>query len=39
MLQKGDVAPDFPIGDRTLHRMLDERKVVVYFFPKTFTKG
>jgi peroxiredoxin len=39
MLKKGEEAPDFPIGSRTLHRMLEERVVVVYFFPKTFTKG
>ncbi len=39
MLKPGDVAPDFAIGERTLHEMLRKRKVVVFFFPKAFTKG
>jgi peroxiredoxin len=39
MLEVGDDAPDFRVGERTLHQMLEERKVVVFFFPKTFTKG
>jgi peroxiredoxin len=39
MLKGGDDAPDFRIGERTLHQMLERRKVVVFFFPKTFTRG
>ena len=39
MLGIGEEAPDFSIGDRTLHGMLAERTVVVFFFPKTFTAG
>jgi peroxiredoxin len=39
MLEPGDDAPDFGIGKTTLHRMLRDRNVVVFFFPKTFTKG
>jgi peroxiredoxin len=39
MLKAGDEAPDFAIGDRTLHGTLEERAVVVFFFPKTFTAG
>jgi peroxiredoxin len=39
MLDRGDVAPDFRVGDRSLHEMLRERAVVVYFFPKAFTPG
>ena len=39
MLETGDEAPDFRIGERTLHQILAERAVVVFFFPKTFTAG
>ncbi len=39
MLSPGDVAPDFTAGERSLYQMLEERKVVVFFFPKTFTSG
>jgi peroxiredoxin len=39
VLKPGDPAPDFRVGDRTLHQMLEERVVVVFFFPKTFTSG
>lgn len=39
MLARGDAAPDFRVGDSTLHEMLRERAVVVYFFPKAFTPG
>jgi peroxiredoxin len=39
MLQTGDPAPDFQVGERSLHQMLGEGKVVVFFFPKTFTAG
>ena len=35
----GDAAPDFPVGDTTLHALLRERRVAVYFFPKAFTPG
>ena len=39
MLSIGDPAPDFAIGDRTLHEMLGAGTVVLFFFPKTFTAG
>jgi peroxiredoxin len=39
VLKVGDPAPDFGIGKHTLHQLLDERRVVVFFFPKTFTAG
>jgi peroxiredoxin len=39
MLKKGDVAPDFAVGESSLHRMLEKRAVVVFFFPKAFTPG
>jgi peroxiredoxin len=39
MLNRGDVAPDFRVGDRSLLEMLRQRAVVVFFFPKAFTAG
>ena len=39
MLDVGDPAPDFHIGDSRLHEWLEERAVVVFFFPKAFTAG
>lgn len=39
MLKRGKVAPDFPIGDRSLYQMLEEKAVVIFFFPKAFTSG
>lgn len=39
MLKVGDPAPDFPIGDTTLHGLLKRGLVAVYFFPKAFTPG
>jgi hypothetical protein len=33
MLNRGQAAPDFPIGDTSLHRMLESGSVV-FFFPK-----
>lgn len=39
MLKVGDPAPDFPIGETTLARILKDREVVVFFFPKAFTPG
>jgi peroxiredoxin len=39
MLKTGDLAPDFAVGDRTLHGMLEDQRMVVFFFPKTFTSG
>jgi peroxiredoxin len=39
MLEPGDEAPDFPIRDTTLHRKIEQRTVVVFFFPKAFTSG
>jgi peroxiredoxin len=39
MLKVGDLAPDFPIGTTTLHRILEHRAAVVYFFPRAFTPG
>jgi hypothetical protein len=39
MLKAGDPAPDFPVGDTTLHRILAKQEAVVFFFPKAFTPG
>jgi peroxiredoxin len=39
VLDPGDPAPDFAVGPTTLHRLLAERKVVVFFIPKAFTPG
>ena len=39
MLEEGDIAPDFKIGDRSLYDLLEQRSVVVFFFPKVFTPG
>ncbi len=39
MLKRGEVAPDFPVGEGSLYRMLEERAAVVFFFPKAFTPG
>jgi peroxiredoxin len=39
VLQAGDVAPDFAIGQTTLSALLREREAVVFFFPKAFTPG
>jgi peroxiredoxin len=39
VLQLGDAAPDFAIGKDRLHRLLEEREVVLFFFPKAFTPG
>jgi peroxiredoxin Q/BCP len=39
MLKRGQAAPDFPIGGGSLHRMLEDGSVVVFFFPKAFTPG
>ena len=38
-LQPGTDAPDFPVGQSSLHQMLAERAVAVFFFPKAFTPG
>ena len=39
MLKRGQVAPDFTVGDRSLYQMLHDKTVVVFFFPKAFTPG
>ena len=39
MLRLGDQAPDFAIGETTLHGLLKQGQVAVYFFPKAFTPG
>jgi peroxiredoxin len=39
MLEPGELAPDFEVAGRTLHQMLEERVVVVFFFPKAFGSG
>jgi hypothetical protein len=39
MLKLGEVAPDFAIGNTSLYRLLEERSVLVFFFPKAFTPG
>lgn len=37
MLRVGDPAPDFQVGGTTLHKLVAERSVAVFFFPKVFT--
>jgi peroxiredoxin len=39
MLKPGDVAPDFPIQDTTLYRLLESKAAAVFFFPRAFTPG
>jgi hypothetical protein len=39
VLQQGDAVPDFPIGESSLSKLLEERAVVLFFFPKAFTPG
>ena len=39
MLKPGDVAPDFAIGTRSLHQMLGEQAVALFFYPKAFGVG
>jgi len=39
MLAAGETAPDFAVGKTSLHRLLEERAVAVFFFPKAFTPG
>jgi peroxiredoxin len=39
MLEKGEVAPDFPIGESSLYKVLERGPAVVFFFPKAFTPG
>jgi peroxiredoxin len=39
MLKAGDAAPDFAVAGTTLHTILKEREVVLFFFPKAFTPG
>jgi peroxiredoxin len=37
MLAAGDEAPDFAVGDTTLHAILKKQKAVVFFFIQAFT--
>lgn len=39
MLKPGEIAPDFAIGGTSLYQLLEERAVLVFFFPKAFTPG
>jgi peroxiredoxin len=39
VLQQGDPVPDFAIGTSSLSKLLEERAVVLFFFPKAFTPG
>jgi peroxiredoxin len=39
MIDVGDEAPDFAVGETTLHRLLEKGPAVVFFFPKAFTPG
>jgi peroxiredoxin len=39
MLKAGEIAPDFALGDATLYELLDQSRVVIFFFPKAFTSG
>jgi peroxiredoxin len=38
-LKPGEPAPDFPVGTRSLHGLLERAEVVIFFFPKAFTPG
>ena len=39
MLKPGDAAPDFAVGKRTLHEMLEEGAVAITFYPKALGVG
>jgi peroxiredoxin len=39
MLKVGALAPDFAVAETSLHQVLAERAVVLFFFPKAFTPG
>jgi peroxiredoxin len=39
MLRRGEIAPDFAFGGRSLYDVLQQYSVTVYFFPKAFTPG
>jgi peroxiredoxin len=39
MLKVKDDAPDFQVGRTSLHELLKDRSVAVFFFPKAFTAG
>lgn len=39
MLAPGDPAPDFRIGDRSLHQTLENGEMVVSFYPKALGIG
>ena len=39
MLEPGDTAPDFAVGETTLYRILEGGPAVVFFFPAAFTPG
>jgi peroxiredoxin len=39
MLRRGEIAPDFAFGGRSLYDLLRRNSVAVYFFPKAFTPG
>jgi peroxiredoxin len=39
VLGVGQAAPDFAVGETTLHRILERASAVVFFFPKAFTSG
>lgn len=39
MLKVGELAPDFPVGETSLYKMLEQGSAAVFFFPKAFTPG
>ena len=39
VLKPGDAAPDFAVGETSLHALLERGEAVVFFFPKAFTPG
>jgi peroxiredoxin len=39
VLKRGEIAPDFAVGEQTLYQMLGDRSAVIFFFPKAFTPG
>jgi peroxiredoxin len=39
VLAASEIAPDFALGETTLYEILEQRSVVLFFFPKAFTPG
>ncbi len=39
MLEIGDEAPNFAVGDTTFHGLAGEKGVILFFFAKAFSPG